>query len=174
MSESPMSESKGLTPEIMLKMKGEVIPFIPHAKDLGLTIVDAAVAECWLSMAYDERLIGDPETGVLHGGVITALLDTACGFAAQLGLTRRISIATLDLRIDYMKAATPRLTVMAHAHCYKVTSHIAFVRGTAYHDDESDPIATCVGTFMIGSNRTNKSGVLAMVDAAEKEQAQNG
>ena len=34
-----------------------------------------------------------------------------------------------------------------------MTKNIAFVRGTAYHTDEEDPIATCVGTFMLAANR---------------------
>ena len=52
-----------------------------------------------------------------------------------------------------MKPATPKLELTAHTHCYKVTTNIAFVRGTAYHEDEDDPIATCVGTFMLAANR---------------------
>ena len=60
-------------------------------------------------------------------------------------------IATLDLRIDYLKPATPGRDVVARAHCYKLTRDIAFVRGVAFHDDEADPIATSAGTFMLGT-----------------------
>ena len=35
-----------------------------------------------------------------------------------------------------------------------MTKNIAFVRGTAYHTDKDDPIAACVGTFMLAANRT--------------------
>lgn len=141
------------TPEQIALMKDVLIEHVPHARAIGMTVVDAKRGEGWVSVPYAEHLVGNPETGVIHGGVITSLLDNACGIAVQLALPERMSIATLDLRIDYMKPATPKLDLMAHTHCYKVTKNIAFVRGTAYHTDEDDPIATCVGTFMLAANR---------------------
>jgi acyl-coenzyme A thioesterase PaaI-like protein len=60
-------------------------------------------------------------------------------------------IATLDLRIDYMKAANPGEDIFAFAECYKVTKNIAFARGVAYHTDRTDPIATCAAAFMLGT-----------------------
>ena len=68
-----------------------------------------------------------------------------------------MAIATLDLRIDYVKLGTPRRDVVIHTHCYKVTRNVAFVRGVAYHDDEDDPIASATGTFMLGT-RTRLEG----------------
>jgi acyl-coenzyme A thioesterase PaaI-like protein len=67
-----------------------------------------------------------------------------------------MAIATLDLRIDYMKPATPHREVRARAHCYKMTRHVAFVRGVAFHDDEADPIATSAGTFMLGTRQSGR------------------
>lgn len=142
-----------LTPDNVQMMKEMLIQHVPLARALGLSIKDVKQNEAWLTVPYDKKLIGNVETGVIHGGVITAMLDNACGVAVQLALPERMSIATLDLRIDYMKPATPGETLMGHAHCYKVTKNIAFVRGTAYHTDEADPIATCVGTFMLAANR---------------------
>lgn len=142
-----------ITEEHIALMKDVLIQHVPHARALGMNVVNAKRGEAWLSVPYDEKLVGNPQTGVIHGGVITSLLDNACGIAVQLALPARMSIATLDLRIDYMKPATPKLDLTAHTHCYKVTTNIAFVRGTAYHTDEDDPIATCVGTFMLAANR---------------------
>jgi hypothetical protein len=62
---------------------------------------------------YDEKLIGDPDTGVIAGGVVTALLDHACGQAVHTGLTEFKTIATLDLRIDYMRPAEPGRDIFA-------------------------------------------------------------
>jgi len=142
-----------ITEEHIALMTDVLIQHVPHARALGMNVVNAKRGEAWLSVPYDEKLVGNPETGVIHGGVITSLLDNACGIAVQLALPARMSIATLDLRLDYMKPATPKLDLTAHTHCYKVTTNIAFVRGTAYHTDEDDPIATCVGTFMLAANR---------------------
>src|SRR5262249_45981331 len=94
-------------------------------------------------------------TGVLHGGVVTAMLDESCGMAVQLALDGTRAIATLDLRIDYQKPATPGLAIRAHAHCYRVTRSIAFVRATAYQDRADEPVAPATACFMIGANRTN-------------------
>src|SRR6201992_4444064 len=101
----------------------------------------AAPGEVWTSLEYRPAFIGDTETGVLHGGVVTAMLDETCGMAVQLALDGARAIATLDLRIDYQKPATPGLAIRAHAICYRVTRSIAFVRATAYQDSEDEPVA---------------------------------
>jgi uncharacterized protein (TIGR00369 family) len=121
----------------------------------GLRIDRAAPAEAWSSLPYHPVFVGDTGTGVLHGGVVTAMLDESCGMAVQLALDGSRAIATLDLRIDYQKPATPGLAIKAHAHCYRVTRSIAFVRATAYQESEDDPVATATACFMIGANRTN-------------------
>ena len=55
---------------------------------------------------------------------------------------------TLDLRIDYLKAATPGREIFGGAACYKLGHELAFVRGGAYHDTPDDPIATSSAIFM--------------------------
>jgi len=121
----------------------------------GLRLDRAAPGEAWSSLAYRPEVVGDTETGVLHGGVVTAMLDESCGMAVQLALDGARAIATLDLRIDYQKPATPGLEIRAHAVCYRVTRLIAFVRATAYQESEDDPVATATACFMIDANRSN-------------------
>jgi uncharacterized protein (TIGR00369 family) len=130
-----------------------LIAHVPHARLLDLTVVDVRPGECWIRMPYSERLIGNPETGVVYGGVITTLLDQCGGSSVLVALEEVVSIATLDLRIDYMKPATSGLEIVGHSHCYKLTRNVAFTRALAYHDRIDDPIATAVGTFMLGANR---------------------
>src|SRR5712675_1609174 len=115
----------------------------------------AAPGEAWSSLPYRPVFVGDTTTGVLHGGVVTAMLDESCGMAVQLALDGTRAIATLDLRIDYQKPATPGLSIKAHSVCYRVTRSIAFVRSTAYQESEDDPVATATACFMVGANRTN-------------------
>jgi uncharacterized protein (TIGR00369 family) len=111
---------------------------------------------------------------VIHGGVVTAMLDESCGMAVQLALDGNSAIATLDLRIDYQKPATPGLDIKAHAVCLRVTRSIAFVRATAYQEEESEPVATATACFMIAANRTNMltdrpafAGMAPSLDAPE-------
>lgn len=121
----------------------------------GLQLDRAAPGEAWSSLPYRPVFVGDTGTGVLHGGVVTAMLDESCGMAVQLALDGTCAIATLDLRIDYQKPATPGLDIKAHSFCHRVTRSIAFVRSTAYQDSEDDPVATATACFMLGANRTN-------------------
>jgi uncharacterized protein (TIGR00369 family) len=147
-------------------MAGTPMPFDDLAKAVqgrrsvygaisGLQLDRAAPAEAWSSLPYRPVFVGDIATGVLHGGVVTAMLDESCGMAVQLALDGTRAIATLDLRIDYQKPATPGLAIRAHSICYRVTRSIAFVRATAYQESEDDPVATATACFMVGANRTN-------------------
>src|SRR4029079_3631689 len=121
----------------------------------GLQLERAAPGEAWSSLPYRPVFVGDTTPGVLHGGVVTAMLDESCGMAVQLALDGSRAIATLDLRIDYQNAGTPGLAIRAHSICYRTTRSIAFVRATAYQESEDDPVATATACFMIGANRTN-------------------
>ncbi len=121
---------------------------VPHIRALGLQIEDANSDGVILRLPYQDKLIGDPESGVIAGGAITSLLDTTAGAAVVMALPEFRPIATLDLRIDYLKPAIPGEDVLAKVQCYRLTRWIAFVRGLAYHRDPHDPIANCAATFM--------------------------
>jgi uncharacterized protein (TIGR00369 family) len=122
---------------------------VPHNRALGLRFIDFEHATATILLPYGDHLVGNPETGVLHGGVITSLLDATCGAAVFMALGEPRPIATLDLRIDYLKRGEPRRDVTCKAHCYKITRHVAFVRGLAYHEDESDPLAAATASFIV-------------------------
>lgn len=121
----------------------------------GLQLDREAPAEAWTRLPYRPVFVGYADTGVLHGGVVTAMLDETCGMAVQFALDSFRAIATLDLRIDYQKPATPGQDLKAHAVCFRVTRSIAFVRATAYQESEDDPVATATACFMIDANRSN-------------------
>lgn len=122
---------------------------IPHNKALGLRFVDFGVGMARMVLPYQKNLVGNPETGVLHGGPITALMDACCGAAVFLKVGMPRPVATLDLRIDYLKPATPPKDVTCQAECFKATTNVAFVRAMAFHDDENDPIAAAAGSFIV-------------------------
>ncbi|MFZ5610346.1 MAG: PaaI family thioesterase [Pseudomonadota bacterium] len=122
----------------------------PQQAAMGLKLIGVEEGHATLALPYREDLVGFPETGVIAGGAIYTLMDAASGVAVFLALARFQPIATLDLRIDYLKPATPGKTIHGRAQCYKVTRHVAFVRGLAYHDDADTPIAHVSGTFIIG------------------------
>ena len=128
---------------------GALMTGLPFGRELGMRLHEAADGVAVCSVPHDASLVGDPETGVLHGGVVTALLDTACGWAVMAAPAPIRSTATLDLRIDYMRPARSGLDVFARAECYRVTRSIAFCRAVAYQSDPADPVATAQGAFML-------------------------
>jgi len=122
----------------------DIVTNLPHYRELGLEVVDYASGSATLRCDYRPELVGDPQTGVVHGGVVTTILDSVCGLACFLG-------ATLDLRIDYLKPARVERPIFGFAELIKVTRSVAFLRGHAYQDTADDAVAICVATFMIGS-----------------------
>jgi len=127
-----------------------VATLVPHNRALGIRFVEAKGGSVTLALPYDEKLVGDPATRVLHGGAITTLMDATCGIAVFVKLNEPIQIATLDLRIDYLKPALPDREVHARANCFKVTRNVAFVRCETYHaQNPSDLVAVANGTFML-------------------------
>jgi uncharacterized protein (TIGR00369 family) len=128
------------------KLKGF---FAPQTSAIGLRVTRIERSKAWSEIDWREDLVGDVETGVIAGGVLTTMLDSTCGAATQAALGKLTAMATLDLRIDYMRPAEPQRVIHCMAHCYKTTRSVCFVRGVAYHDNPDDPIATAAGTFMM-------------------------
>ncbi|WP_170400193.1 PaaI family thioesterase [Ruegeria arenilitoris] len=125
------------------------IEAIPHAKALGLKLTKISDGEAAISMPYNADLVGDPRTGVIHGGAVFAALDTCCGAAVMSHPSAPGGTATIDLRIDYMRAATPGQSITAHATCYHITRNVAFVRATAMDENQDLPVATAAGSFTV-------------------------
>jgi uncharacterized protein (TIGR00369 family) len=124
---------------------------IPHNKALGLKVVAVAKGLASMRLEWREEFVGNPGTGVLAGGPVTAMLDGCCGMSVATMLKDPMPFATLDLRIDYARPATPGQAVIAEAECYRITNSVAFTRAFAHQGDPKDPIAAAAGTFMLGT-----------------------
>ena len=122
---------------------------LPHSRALGMQIEQLGQGRAAVTMAWDARFVGDPVTGVIHGGAVSALMDTASGAAVMCHPAGPLGTATLGLRIDYMRPATPGQTLKAEAVCYHVTRSVAFVRVTTTDEDDENPVATATGAFTI-------------------------
>lgn len=125
-----------------------VIEKVPHCRVIGLRGLDASPQQVTIELPYNADLIGNPETGIIHGGALTTLMDTACGLSVQMALEHLEICPTLDLRIDYMTSAQPQQPVFGRATVYRVTDNVVFSRGIAYQGKEERVIAHCVATFM--------------------------
>lgn len=126
----------------------------PHTRALGLVFdgltEDGSVT---LRAPYRAELVGDPASGVLAGGLVTALLDHVGGLAVWTAMGGYSPIATLDLRVDYMRAATPPRDLIGEARCYRLTRSVAFVRGWAHDGDRDDPVAAMQAAYMLTAAR---------------------
>lgn len=135
-----------------------MMEWTPQGRAIGLRLVDVEGKRVRALVPYNADLVGDPDTGVIAGGVITAFLDQVCGLATVLAMPQPGPVATIDLRIDYMRAAQPGKDVLAEALCHKVGRNVAFVRATAYETSPDDPIAHATATFMVAAKAARKFG----------------
>ena len=139
----------GTRTEDVAEMARIFMTVIPHARALGMELVEATPGVVEIAMPWSEEFVGDPRTGVLHGGVISALMDTCCGAAVMTHPTRPAMTATIDLRIDYLRSATPGQRVRTRAECFHMTRSVAFVRAVA-RDEGDTLVATATGSFTVG------------------------
>jgi acyl-coenzyme A thioesterase PaaI-like protein len=129
-----------------------------HTRALGFTLDGFSGKAVRIRTAYREDLVGDPETGVLASGLVTTMLDHVGGLAVWTAIGGFQSIATLDLRVDYMRAARPREDLLAEAVCYRLTRNIAFVRAWAFETTTDDPVAAAQSAYVLSEPGQHRTG----------------
>ncbi|MFP3367984.1 PaaI family thioesterase [Pseudomonas sp. SIMBA_068] len=132
----------------LMAMAERFLLALRHCQLLNMRVAQADGNGMTLVLPWSPAIVGNPQTGAVHGGALTTLMDTTCGMATLCVLPRFEVCPTLDLRIDYMHPAEAGKDIYGHAQCYRVTRDVIFTRGTAYQDDPDQPICQVVGTFM--------------------------
>jgi len=132
---------------------------VPFNRVLGLKVdsIDPDAAKLRFDMRPE--LIGNPRRQILHGGVISAVLDVAAGFAIYLAVNKeRIvssevdrfpSIGTIDLRVDYLRPGQGKYFV-ATGRVVRLGNRVA-VAHTEMVNDAGELIATGGAAYMISS-----------------------
>ncbi len=147
-----MSEPKYALAPLFGPGRDEMVSHTPHAHYLGIKVVETGPRFSVVRLPYRPELVGDPARGVVFGGAITTLLDHSSGLTIACSLEELRAIATIDLRVDYLRAAEPGVDLYARTECYRLTRNVAFIRGVAYERSPEQPFASCLGTFMLGAN----------------------
>lgn len=129
-----------------------------HTHALGLEFAGLDGDRVRIRAPYRPEFVGDADTGVLSGGLVTTLLDHAGGLAVWVALKGFRPIATLDLRVDYMRAAEAGLDLLAEARCYRLTRTVAFVRAWAFERDVEDPVAAAQAAYVLDSDGERRMG----------------
>jgi uncharacterized protein (TIGR00369 family) len=119
-----------------------------HGGWLGLAYHDHGPGWVELALPWREDLVGEAESGIFASGPIISLMDNATSMSVWALAGYMVPHATLDLRVDYMRAAGIGRTVIGRGECYKLTRSVAFIRGIAHDGDPADPVAHVTGTFM--------------------------
>ena len=141
-----------------LAQANNFLQILPHCKKLGMKVVTASDGQLTVELPYNPEILGMDPAGYVHGGILTTMMDTVCGFAVTSALPTPEFCPTLDLRMDHMRRASIKGSIFAWAECYKITRNVCFTRGYAYQDDPENPIVHCVATFVRSGKTWGKGG----------------
>ncbi|WP_321394741.1 PaaI family thioesterase [Emcibacter sp.] len=127
----------------------QIISFIPHAGRIGIKILGTDADAVLSELTYSDMIAAREGSGIIANGAVTTLLDTALGMAVVHKKREMCALATLDLRMDFLRSCTPFSSVYARTECIRLTREVAFVRGEAWCEDPARPVAQSIAAFSI-------------------------
>src|SRR3546814_16915336 len=133
MNRPDLGTMKGFDPKLFMSYADKV----GHGAAVGIAYHDHGPDWVELALPYDEKLIGVAESGILASGPIISLMDMATSLAIWVKLDKSSHKATLDLRVEYMRPATPGTTTIGRGECSRGPTNGGFVRGLA-HEGSSE------------------------------------
>ena len=149
-----------LTAELQEAVRG-FFERIPFNQSLGIQIGELTVDKVSMHLPMKPELIGNFVQGILHGGVISSLLDVTGGAMALIGAFERhqhlsasermaklAKLGTIDLRIDYLRPGRGQ-HFTAQAVLLRSGNKVAVVR-SELHADDGTLVAVGTGTYLCG------------------------
>ncbi len=134
------------------RLKASFVGAVPHSLDMGHELLGQSADTLVLRQPYRENLLGNVEQGLIHTAVQISLMDSVFGAVVMADLGYEESIATLDLRIDYLRPAVRDLDLYASAVIERKTRQIVFVSGRIWQHAKDTPTAIGRASFMRGAN----------------------
>lgn len=130
---------------------------VPHNRDLGMLVESLRDSSATMRLPYRDLLIGDSERDWIYSSVLYSLADATSGMAVFCALNELTSIATLDLRIDYLRPTQAGYDLIAHATCYRLARQVAFTRCTLRLEGSNEICAIATGTFYCGKRTGDRT-----------------
>ena len=130
---------------------------IPFNRVLGLKLESYDMKAPKVRFDMRPELVGNARRGILHGGVISAVLDATGGYALMLALAKEPkpgekfpfpNIGTIDLRVDYLRPGRGKHFI-ATARVVRMGNRIA-VTHMELVNDEGELISTGAAAYVVG------------------------
>jgi uncharacterized protein (TIGR00369 family) len=116
----------------------------PFNQWLNFTILKADTDGLELRAGWREEWVVNPDRRYTHGGILAAIVDTAADYALAAELGR--PFPTIDLRVDYHKAAMPG-DLTAKARIIRIGSQYSTAEAYVY-DKDGGLVASGRGTYL--------------------------
>ena len=147
--------------ELMKLLPDFVEGQIPFNKVLGLRVASLEMDSVCLKIEMKEELIGNPMREILHGGVISSVLDVTGGMTAAMGVLKKLAgrpleeigkrllnVNTIDLRIDFLRPGRGQY-FLATGSIMRTGQKVTVIR-MQLHNDQDLLIAVGTGTYTVG------------------------
>ena len=134
---------------------------LPFNKLLGLKVVELDLENICVRVDLREELIGNFLRGILHGGVISTLIDTTGGLTASVGLLQQLAsdnleeieqrfakMGTIDLRVDFLRPGHGK-SFFCRGVILRTGNKVAVTR-MEVKNEQDVLIAVGTGTYLVG------------------------
>lgn len=131
---------------LTLKALGRKFHFSNTARQFGFQLEHAEIGRAKLRMKVQPRHM--QIHGVVHGGVLASLADTAGGLALSLGLPHGSRAATVEMKMNFLEPVQQGV-VFAEAKILRQGKYLAVLE-CDLTDDRGRMVAKALMTFSIG------------------------
>lgn len=122
---------------------------IPFNRFLGLRLTGLGRGWASATLPFKPELIGDPTRPALHGGVISMMADTLGGAAVFTLIDPGDKVATIDLRVDYLRPGRPE-DLLATAWVIRLGNRVGVASIELSHPGQPDElVAIGKGVYVI-------------------------
>jgi uncharacterized protein (TIGR00369 family) len=147
--------------EILTYLKSIYENLMPFDRLLGVRIVALDFEDVRVRVDMKPEFVGNFVKNILHGGVISSVLDLTGGLVASVGVLERMQgetvgeilnrfarMGTIDLRVDYLRAGSGQY-FLTKGSILRIGNKVAVVR-TEFRNEKSILIAAGTGSYVVG------------------------